>query len=119
MPDADVFIKFPCLEVTQPIGNFYVGTMDSRDVVQISAADVRRIVDREVEALVGIQRPLDQSRVSELAQYVNTVDASFPTSIILAIGSDNVEYNPQTKVMKIKRAENVAKMIDGKDCLDG
>lgn len=38
---SKVFIK--CLPVTQPIGTFYIGTINAEDLVDISWADIRRI----------------------------------------------------------------------------
>ncbi len=63
------FIEFRCLQVIQPIGTFYVGVMDYAKVIHISYADVRRIERREVEVVLGIQRPLSDDRVKELRQY--------------------------------------------------
>jgi DGQHR domain-containing protein len=82
-------IRFPCLEVQQPIGQFYIGAMAARDLVEISYSDIRRIEENDLDKILGIQRPLSKTRVSELKQYVRTVDASFPTSIILAIGPED------------------------------
>ena len=58
----DEWIESKCLEVTQPIGTFYVGVFDSRDLVRLSRADVRRIEgeQREVETYLGIERPLNR-----------------------------------------------------------
>ena len=41
--------------------------------------DVRRVLqqDRDVERYLGIQRPLNNRRVTALQQYVNFYDASF------------------------------------------
>lgn len=80
-------ISFPVLAVEQPVGTFYVGVMSAEDVCKISFADVRRLMsqDREVEQYLGIQRKLAPDRVAELQKYVNTVDATFPTGIILAV----------------------------------
>jgi DGQHR domain-containing protein len=117
MPES--LIEMACVEVTQPIGTFYVGSIDSTDLVKISYADVRRIEERDVEVLSGIQRPLSPKRVTELRKYVNNVDASFPTAIILTIESKDAEYNAATRTMKIRRDENVAKVIDGQHRIDG
>src|ERR1700683_2177781 len=108
-------IKIPCIEVTQLIGTFYIGAIESADLVRISWADVRRIEsdEREVEVLSGIQRPLSPRRVKELRKYVTNVDASFPTGVILAIESADAAYNPDTKIMEIRNEEHVAKAIDG------
>jgi DGQHR domain-containing protein len=112
-------ISFRCMEVTQPIGTFYVGSIDSKDLIHISYADVRRIERRDVEEYLGIERPLSPGRVAELKEYVNTVDAAFPTSIILAIQAENAEYDPETGTMKVANLGDVAKIIDGQHRIAG
>jgi len=112
-------IKCDCIEVVQPIGTFYIGSIDSADLVKISYADVRRIEDRDVEVLSGIERPLSAKRVAELRKYVKNIDASFPTGIILAVDSQHVAFDPKTRTMLIDAEENVAKIIDGQHRIDG
>ncbi len=112
-------IKIDCIEVTQPIGTFYIGSIDSADLVQISYADVRRIEERDVEVLSGIERPLSLKRVAELRKYVTNIDASFPTGIILAVDSEHATYDPKTRTMMIDNEESVAKIIDGQHRIDG
>jgi DGQHR domain-containing protein len=118
MTDAEP-IRFPCLEVQQPIGQFYVGTIAAKDLVEISYADIRRIEGNDLDKILGIQRPLSKTRVSELKQYVRTVDASFPTSIILAVNPENATYNRKDRAMSITRSQNVAKIIDGQHRIAG
>ena len=113
------FIEFNCLEVRQPIGTFYIGAINAEDLVGISFADVRRIEERDIERLVGTQRPLVKSRVKEIREYVKTIDATFPTSVILAIDSENAKYYKNRGMMQIKRRGDVAKIIDGQHRIDG
>ncbi|WP_311196946.1 DGQHR domain-containing protein [Rugamonas apoptosis] len=85
--------SIPCLKLRQPIGDFFIATIDSKILCQITYSDVRRMADdRQFEQYLGIQRPLSLTRVKEIGQYVNTVDACFPTAIILAIDGRYVEY---------------------------
>ncbi len=112
-------ISFAAAEVTQPIGTFYVGVMSAEDVLAISYADVRRIENRDIEKAIGIQRPLSPERVEEIRQYVRTVDASFPTSIILAVEGKDAEFDAREGKMKITRDERVAKIIDGQHRIAG
>jgi DGQHR domain len=119
MSTQDEDVVFPCLEVTQPLGTFYTGVVDANDIVSISKADVRRIVDRDIEVLSGIQRPLSPRRVEELQRYVRTVDATFPTSIILAVSSELATFNGERRVMTIQRREDAAKIIDGQHRIAG
>jgi DGQHR domain-containing protein len=112
-------IKIDCIEVTQPIGKFYIGSIDSADLVRISFADVRRIEERDVEVLSGIERPLSLKRVAELRKYVTNIDASFPTGIILSLESQHAAYDEKTRTMLIENEDNVAKIIDGQHRIDG
>lgn len=119
------YINFPCLQVVQPIGIFYVGVMNFREVLQISYADVRRIELREVEVVLGIQRPLSDKRVDEIRKYSRTLGATFPTSVILAVdqwGEDeqqNAFYDPDRGVMSIRKDTKIAKIIDGQHRIAG
>lgn len=113
------YIEFKCLEVEQPIGKFYVGTIKAQDLVAISFADVHRIEKRDVERVVGVERPLVKSRVNEIKQYVKTIDATFPSNIILAVKSEDAIYDPKTGTMRLPRNEKVAEIIDGQHRIAG
>ncbi|MBI5031528.1 MAG: DGQHR domain-containing protein [Chloroflexi bacterium] len=116
---ANEYIPIKCLEVAQPIGGFYVGVMNAHDLVHISFADIRALADRELDEYLGIQRQLSPKRVDELQRYVKAVDATFPTSIILAISSDDAEFNSDSGILLIRNDENVAKIIDGQHRIAG
>jgi len=113
------FIVFPCLRVDQPIGTFYIGVIDSHDLVAIAYADVRRPDGRDIERHIGTQRDLSEGRVAEIKQYVTTIDASFPTSIILAIESDYANFDEKAKEIKILKDDKIAKIIDGQHRIAG
>lgn len=112
-------ILFPCLEVSQPVGTFYIGAIAALDLVAISFADVRRPEGRDIERYIGTQRDLSEGRVAELKQYVTNIDACFPTSVILAIDSQFAEYDEQSRFLRIKKDANVAKIIDGQHRIAG
>lgn len=91
-------ITIPAHKVKQPIGEFFVASIKAQDLVDISYSDVRRMEGtdgkREVERYLGIQRPLKSSRVKEIRDYIlNDRDATFPTSIILAVDEKCVEFD--------------------------
>lgn len=120
MPTANDIV-FQCIEVRQPIGTYYVGAMEARDLILISYADMRKIKEgkaRDIEEFSGIQRPLSPHRVAELKQYVRTVDASFPTSIILHIPSIHAEYTA-SGAMRVSRDRSIARIIDGQHRIAG
>ena len=114
-------VEIDCLEVTQPIGKFYIGVIDYTELEFISMVDVRRLKDekREVEEYIGIQRPLSEKREKEIGKYVNLIDATFPTSIILAIDAKDAIYDQTNKVLKIDRKTDVAKVLDGQHRIAG
>ena len=115
------WITVPCVEIRQPIGKFYIGSIPSRELVEISFADRRRILEqeREIEVVSGLQRQISPKRVTELRQYVTTIDACFPTAIILAIDSNNATYDPKTRTMAVRYDDDVAKIIDGQHRIEG
>ena len=114
-------ITIKCLQIAQPIGSFYIGVMSFGDLVRVSYADVRRLERerRDVESYLGIERPLSPKRVEELKQYVDTLDATFPTGVILAISSKHASFDPKTGEMQITDDADVAKIIDGQHRIAG
>ncbi|MET3978516.1 DGQHR domain-containing protein [Mucilaginibacter sp. UYP25] len=120
----DQEIIFPCLKCIQPIGEFYVGVMNHEDLITISYADIRRLETgnemREVEVYTGIQRELSTNRTKEIGKYVNMVDATFPTSVILHIDpKDIINYDAQTGLMRLPFKDNIAKVLDGQHRIAG
>lgn len=117
-------ISFKCLKCVQPIGEFYLGIMDSEDLVRITYADIRRLETggekREVEVYTGIQRELSTSRAKEISKYVNMVDATFPTSVILHLEpSKIISYDEESGIMTIPDQDSVAKVLDGQHRIAG
>jgi len=124
---------FPCIEVNQPIGKFYIASISSDLLVRISYADIRRIEkERDIETYLGIQRPLSSKRVADLQTYVKTSDACFPTSVILAISSLCAEFDESTRTMVLKNNMpetdedgeqvnliQIAQVIDGQHRIEG
>ncbi len=81
------------LKVDQPIGEFYIGAIDSRDLLEIATVDVRTFEEGDPGSIDGIQRDLSPSRLKSLKAYVNLEYATFPTSIILAVDERCVELD--------------------------
>ncbi|MCX5748879.1 MAG: DGQHR domain-containing protein [Candidatus Saganbacteria bacterium] len=119
MADKADKITIDSIEVNQPIGKFYIGRINFKDLLSITFSDIRRIEERDIEKYIGIQRPLSPKRVDDLKQYINLVDASFPTSIILSIDSDNVSYDPDNKKLTIIKRPDIAKILDGQHRIAG
>ena len=130
-PDP-ISLKFSCLKAVQPIGDLYVASIPHRDLVKITYFDVRRVIqeERDVERYLGIQRPLNSQRVKQLNEYVNFYDATFPTSVIIAVPEQYATYDEKTSMLTISnvaRAEarpdiaisNVARVLDGQHRIAG
>ena len=71
------------------------------------------------EEFLGIQRELTPGRVAELKKYVQNVDATFPTAVLLAISSDHARFNESTGELFVVRHSEVAKIIDGQHRIAG
>ena len=152
-------ISLNVVPVEQPIGTFYIGAMDSRDLISISWADIRRIgtqdellppvvdpsddlpalnepvgpedpiesmdedivfvEDQGFEKFLGIQRELNPGRVAEIQKYVENVDASFPTAVLLAISSEQAQFDETSGALTIVRHTKAAKIIDGQHRIAG
>ncbi len=118
-------INFKCLKCKQPIGEFYIGILNHEDLIKITYADIRRLdregsEQREVEIYTGIQRELSKSRVKEIGKYVNMVDATFPTGVIIHIAEkDIVSYDEVNGIMTIPFSDNIAKVLDGQHRIAG
>lgn len=119
-------IEIDAIKVSQPIGDFYFGKIKAELLYQIAEADVRRLEneDREVESYLGIQRPLKKNRVNEINDYIKTIDATFPNSIILAINEDEDidilwEENKLTIEFPEKKRTKIANILDGQHRLAG
>src|SRR5690242_10812328 len=110
--DRDVITKrIPVLKAAQPIGDVFVAVVDYKLIQQMTFFDVRRRLqkDRDVEKYLGIQRPLRKARVKELKDYVNFIDATFPTSVILAVESDYVIYDSKKRELVVSNAKKGSK----------
>lgn len=120
------------LKVKQPIGEFFIGAMEATRLCEITEFDVRRLLrEREFEKYLGIQRPLDKSRVKEIKQYVTTIDACFPTSVILSVKGDCAIYNEADGTLTLSNFfdpddpernviyRQIAKVIDGQHRIEG
>lgn len=96
--DIKTPIILPVSKVEQPIGEFYVGTMDARTLTKISYTEIRAFIEGTQDKIAGIQRERSQKRIEEIKKYVNLDYATFPTSIIIAVAPECtrlVNYDPE------------------------
>src|ERR1019366_5719415 len=125
-------ISLPVLRIKQPIGEFYIGVIGSHILCDITDFDVRRIVgEREFETYLGIQRPLSPKRVREIQQYVTTLDACFPTAVILSVRGPCAKYDEHSGMLTLSNYldavdpdrtvlyRQIAKVLDGQHRIEG
>jgi DGQHR domain-containing protein len=132
LKEDPVSFALPVLTAYQPIGEFFVGVLDWKRLCEITHFDVRRILhEREFETYLGIQRPLNEDRVKEIEQYVETVDACFPTAVILSVSGSCAKYDQAGKTLTLSNYideeepersifyRQIAKVIDGQHRIEG
>jgi len=91
-------VSIAVTKVSQPIGEFYIGVMSRQTLVDICEFDVRRLVERESYTdFLGIQREVNEKRVKDIVKYLGTMDATFPTAIILSVRAECAELTDSAK----------------------
>jgi DGQHR domain-containing protein len=84
MPDRALSI--PVTKIVQPVGTFFTGSVDAYALLDICKFDFRRISDAGgYKEFLGFQRKLDLKRVRAIERYIQTVDAVFPTAIVISV----------------------------------
>jgi DGQHR domain len=132
MPNQKFSLELKAIKVHQPIGEFFLTAISHQSLREIAFADVRKLIsgENEVDNYLGIQRTLSTSRVNEITRYVMTQNATFPTSIILAVDSKCAvwdeanhsltlqEFLGDEDTPPITKAE-IARILDGQHRLAG
>lgn len=131
-PNESRALIIDCVRIRQPIGEFFIASIPFKDLIEISHIDVRRLKgERGFETYLGIQRPLNDKRVKELDQYVNTSDACFPTAVIIAVLGVCAEFNTKKSKLTLSSYhdgeteednvpyDQIANVIDGQHRIEG
>ncbi|MXO58477.1 DGQHR domain-containing protein [Altererythrobacter salegens] len=119
----------------QPLGDLYIGTLPSRVLWELAEYDMREIRNCEdgIYLATGVQRELSEKRVQEIATYVTTIDATFPTAVVLAISASCVTLKEcddgcLKMILQSEQVSNpdglfsyerVARVIDGQHRIEG
>ncbi|MEZ7227740.1 DGQHR domain-containing protein [Alteromonas sp. DY56-G5] len=117
-------IETSYLSVRQPIGDFYCCVMNASDLYDISFTDVRTMENESEDGVgtyLGIQRSLNKSRVKKIKEYVRSVDATFPNSIIIAVPEKFVSLGQRLLTIEYDedKSGKIAKILDGQHRLAG
>ena len=131
-------IRTPVLRAIQPLGEFFIAVLPAKLLLQVTYSDPLRITgfsDGDGYELQGHQRRLVQDRLKAIGQFIDTVEAAFPNSIILAANYKengeleekeeirwNVEFNGSDSTvgsLVIPSEERLAALVDGQHRLYG
>ena len=79
-------MKVKAIKVNQPLGEFYVAKIKAGDLLEVTTSSVLRY---DINGkLIGNQRPLVESRLKEISNFIKSDEMSFPTSILIAANID-------------------------------
>jgi DGQHR domain-containing protein len=113
-------------KVSQPIGDFYITSLPACELINLCKSNVRKYVDEEGKR-EGIQRKQKKNRIIEIDSFIRSFDASFPSSIILNIDTEKINYYKKIGnedlhdyfEIEIEATEDAFSVIDGQHRLAG
>lgn len=80
-------LRTPVFKIVQPLGEFFVAALPADLLLRVTYSDPLRLVGFSQSGqyeLKGHQRKLVQERLKSIGRFIDTVEAAFPNSIILA-----------------------------------
>lgn len=104
--------KIKYLKIEQPIGDFYLTTMEASTLAKVAT------VERRFENPDAVQREQSTERIKEIAKYCGDSDATFPTPIIIAIKED-ADVRIDENYILFNEDEILGEVIDGQHRLEG
>lgn len=81
-------------KIEQPLCDFYLTSIKAKDLLKFTFPEQLQYTD-ENGKLQGSQRKVDEKRLKEIGRYIDSVEMSFPNTIILA-----VNYNQEGEVIE-------------------
>src|SRR5947207_140181 len=121
MPDFPY--QTPVLPVIQPFGTFYVAVLPADLLREIAYTDVARVADVDDRGykVVGTQRAQRGDRLREIGKFIDTVEAVFPTSIVLAanyredgeLEEEAARWVVRDRKLQIPSSQKLASIVDG------
>ena len=100
------------LKIEQPIGTFYLTSLDASTLAEIA------IIKRRNENPDAVQREQSNTRIREIAKYCGESDATFPTPIIIAV-KENADVRIDEDFIFYNEEEILGEVIDGQHRLEG
>lgn len=123
--DSTPYIQTNYIEISQPIGPFYVCKIRASELVNIVFSMAAYSQNGN---LSGVQRKLRDDRIREIGLFCKSTNATFPSSIILSANfNSNGEYVTDEKVrwhisddkLIIPEKLELASIIDGQHRIEG
>jgi len=105
-------MKTKYLSVRQPIGNFYITSLEASILSKIADATARG------EHPDAVQREQSQKRIKEISEYCSDTDATFPTPIIVSVNS-NSNVRIDEDYIYFDENDIIGDVIDGQHRLEG
>src|SRR5690606_23238178 len=88
------YLEINALKVRQPLGDFFVISIDAEKLLNITFSEPLKYVDNKGN-VQGSQRPKNIPRLKEIGRYIESVEMAFPNSIILT-----ANYNQNGHIVK-------------------
>lgn len=102
------------IEITQPIGTFYICSIPAVILLNIVDSKSRNKTDD------GVQRERDGSRTEAIGKYCSDPDAVFPTPIVISVSEfANLQIDTESHKIDIPDDEYLGEVIDGQHRLWG
>lgn len=128
-------IIVPTIKINQPFGSFFITSLPANLLLQVTYKDPLRVREKydDSYSVTGKQRKQKIERLREIGEFINSVDASFPNSIILSANyyEKGTSVNDEKKRWKIIKKDNsnclelliptdtkIASIIDGQHRVD-
>lgn len=104
------------LTFEQPAGTFYFSSINAEEIIKIYKVNRRSYNPDTGETEGGVQRDLNIKRTNDIAEYATSLDASFPTPIILALPEGS--FVLKDDVLTVTK-ESIADVVDGQHRIEG
>ncbi|PKA23189.1 DGQHR domain-containing protein [Leptospira levettii] len=110
--------KINTISINQPIGTFYIGKMNGKDLSDTAYINRRDYEPNLFDSIGGVQRKDSKKRILSISEYVNDPDAIFPAPIIISVKSDEIKIS-KTFEISFETDKKIFEVIDGQHRLLG
>lgn len=109
-------ITLDFIEITQPIGTFYISKMTASDISKYTQINQRS----EEKYDQNVQRSASEERIKEISAYTSDPDATFPTPIIISVYNDiDISFSENKMNINLDKNKYFGEIIDGQHRIKG